>query len=433
MTVSLNSFVQDLKKILQTLLPKGRTELSIFIGLLLFYFSYSVYIVFSSYVIDHQTIDTDLYFSFDNPIILKYGRTQITGHPLIYIFYYPLVVIGNFLAYLIGYKAKTLLFVLSSNMLISMSCVYIHRYLKEIAKIESKGAIIITLIFAFFFTNMILAFTPESFTLSAFFLPLSLYFYSSYIKRGKSPSTFSSIVLADICLGGVTITNMAKGVIPILFLKEKFSSIIKRIFIVGITFFLILCSIQVASLLILDKNFFASIITHRQLWTPEAKYIDNYFDYIFSYFYSIPIFFSELTSSNFYNPATRTENLAISEMAYAHWSQYIVGLIILVSIIFGVIRNFKNKFVWMICLLLGFDLFLHIALRFGLFGPFIYGAHWIYCIPILLGWMYKSLSNKCAASIYFCILCCLFVALAINNSIQIYKFAELAKQLFPIN
>lgn len=433
MTIKNLPFILDIKDIFRTALPKGRTEITVFLGLLLFYLSYSLVIVFNSYAIDHKVFDTDLYFSFDNPIVLRYGRTNISGHPLMFAFCYPLVLIGDFLAYLIDYKAKTLMFVLISASSISMSCVYIFRYLKEIVELRSKISLLITLFYAFFFMNLILAFTPESFTFSAMMLSFTVYYYSAYIKRGESPSLFSSVLLADVFLGGMTITNMAKGVIPMLFLKEKFWTIVKRIFVVGLVFISIIFAVHFASLYFLDKNLFISILVHQNAWTTDPDFLSNMWIFVYNKFYSIPVFFSDYQLNGRLDKETGKEQFFLGVKLYQSLWQYIVGILTLFFVIVGILRNYKNRFALMVVLLLSFDIFLHLILRFGLFDPFIYGAHWLYCVPLLIGWMYKSFKNVYVSKLLFCVICCMFVALVVNNMSHIYNFTTLAAELFPLD
>lgn len=433
MTIKNLPFILDIKDIFKTALPKGRTEVTIFLGLLLFYLSYSLIIVFNSYAIDHKVFDTDLYFSFDNPIVLRNGRTNISGHPLMFAFCYPLVVIGDFLAYLIGYKAKTLMFVLISASSISLSCVYIFRYLKEIVELKSKVCLLLTLFFAFSFMNLILAFTPESFTFSSMVLSFTVYYYSAYIKRGESPSLFSSVLLADVFLGGMTITNMAKGVIPMLFLKEKVWVIVKKIFVVGLIFLLILLSVHFAALYFLDKNLFISILVHQNAWTPDPNFLSNNLVLVYSRIYSFPIFFSEFQLNGWMNEATGKEQFFISTSLYRNYWQFVVAGLALIFMLIGILRNLRNRFALMVALLLFFDIFLHLILKFGLFDPFIYGAHWLYCVPLLMGWMYKSFKNVYVSKLLFCVICCMFVALVVNNMNHIYNFTTLAAELFPLD
>ena len=110
MDKSIRFKITDFKFLSKALLPQKKEEKLLFFILLLIYLSYSIYIALSTSVIDNMSYETDIYFSYDNPLILKLGRTQISGHPLLMLFYYPFVLIGNGLAYLVTFKAKTLLF-----------------------------------------------------------------------------------------------------------------------------------------------------------------------------------------------------------------------------------------------------------------------------------------------------------------------------------
>lgn len=424
--------IKELISFFKLFLPKGKTETTLLITLSIIYLSYSIILIFQTSIIDHPTIETDLYFSFDNPLILKYGRTQISGHPLIMLFYYPLVLIGNGLAMLIGLKAKTVFFVLLCSFFISMSSVYIYRYLNKIVEIESRISLFITLFFSFFSTNLILSFTPESFTLSIFFLSFNVYYFSAYIKKEIFPPLIPSIILSSVMLGGVTITNFAKGVIPILFARSSITSIIKRGIVLGVSFIAILCVIHLASYYILDKDFLGSILAHREYYTSGTLSPGLFFDRVFCHFWGAPIFFSELASNAFYNPAYDHWGKMISEEGYDKWWQYLFTFSLLIMIIVSVIKNYKNRLMWMVVFLLAVDITIHVVFRFGIITPFIYGSHWIYCIPLLLGWLYKSLTPK-YANIFLISLGCMFLGLIINNGAQLSNFIEIAIELFPIN
>ncbi|NDV96798.1 hypothetical protein D0T84_18065 [Dysgonomonas sp. 521] len=424
----ITSLIDDIKCFLKTLLPQKKEEKYLFVILLLFYFLYSVYIVFSTSIVDNTTIETDIYFSYDNPLILEHGRTQISGHPLLMVFYYPFVLIGNALAYLITFKAKTLFFVLLSSSMISMSCVYVYRYLREIADIEKPVSYLLTLFFAFFSTNLILCFTPESFTLSALFLAFNVYYNSSYIKKKESPPFVSNIVLADFILGGITITNVAKGIAPVLFFKEKKMSVLKKIVLLSLIFLAILCVVHIFSAVFLNKNYFESIFIHRESFTDMSLSGTPYFRMLFIHFFGAPVFFSHMMNYE----AQGTGLMYIIEGDYLFWWQYLYATVVLVLMLFSLISNYKNAFVQMIFLLVLVDIVIHCFLKFGMDQPFIYGAHWIYCVPLLFGWLYKKLKGFPAKAFVVLILC-LFVGLVINNLYRLSEFINLAQRLYPAN
>lgn len=420
--------IGDLKCFLKALLPRKKEEKYLFVILLLFYLLYSVYIALSTSIVDNTTIGTDLYFSYDNPLILEYGRTQISGHPLLMIFYYPFVLIGNVLAYLITFKAKTLFFVLLSSSMISMSSVYIYRYLREIIDIKKSVSYLLTLLFAFFSTNLILCFTPESFTLSALFLAFNVYYNSSYVKKGESPPFVSNIILADFILGGITITNVAKGIVPVLFFKEKKVSILKKIVMLSLIFLVILCLVHILSAVFLNKNYFESIFVHRESFTDASLSGAPYLQMLFNHFFGAPVLFPQLMNYE----AQGTGIKYIIEGNYIFWWQYMFVAVVLVMMLFSLISNYKNSLVWMIFLLFLVDIVIHCILKFGLNQPFIYGAHWIYCVPLLLGWLYSKLKGY-PAKAFLVIILCLFVGLIVNNLYRLSEFINLAQQLYPAN
>lgn len=282
--------------------PLNKRELLVFASVLTFYLCIALYFVFFSSLIDHPTKETDLYFSLDNPLIFKYGKSHISGHPLTIIFYYPFVVVGNLLTYIFGIKAKTILFAVLSSVMISLSCLYIYRYIKEIVELSNKETILLTAFFALFSTNLILCFTPETFTLSAFFLSFSAYYYAAYIKNKTRVSVFSSTLLASICLGGVTITNFVKGIIPLFYLKENKLSITKKILVAGFTFFAILLTTEITLQISSGRSFYGLLFEHQQVFT--SRQYDSILDYlaqVYSNFWGAPIFFSEIINNTYYS------------------------------------------------------------------------------------------------------------------------------------
>lgn len=426
MNKSAASIVPAIKELLKALLPRKKEEKLLFYLLLLFYFSYSTYIALSTSIIDNTIIGTDLYFSYDNPLILKYGRTQISGHPLLVAFYYPFVLIGNAIAFLTTFKVKTLFFVLLSSVMISLSSVYIFRYLREITNIQKFPAYLFTLFFAFFSTNLLLCFTPESFTLSAMFLAFNIYYNSSYIKKGTSPPFISNIILTDFVLGGVTITNVVKGAIPVLFFKEKKISIFKKIAALALIFLAILCVVHIISITFFSKNYIESIFLHREAFTNSALAGSSFFQMIFTHFFGAPVFFPEIMNYISYGTTLRY----IIEGDYQFWWQYLFTGLLLLLVIVSLIKNYKEPFVQMIFLILLVDILIHCVLRFGINQPFIYGAHWVHCIPLLMGWLYTKLQGK-QAKAFIALVAVMFAGLIINNLYHLSDFINLAKQLYP--
>lgn len=426
--------IQQNRKVgfLRLFFPLNKQESTLFLCFLFFYLCISLYFAFFSSLIDHPTKETDLYFSLDNPLIFKYGRSHITAHPLTIIFYYPFVILGNFFAFLIGAKAKTLLFALLSSAMISLSCLYINRYIREIIELRKEEALLLTIFFALFSTNLILCFTPETFTLSAFFLSFCAYYYASQIKNNKKTPILSSTFLSCICLGGVTVTNFVKGVIPLFFLKESWKTISKKIVLAGLGFLGILVAMQIALYVIDGRDFYYSLVLHRGIFT-SIQY-DSIFDYleqVYSSFWGAPIFFSEIVHNKYYSYNTQQTIEMINTTQYTSWWQYLYITLLTIALIWSFLRNYKNRFMLILISLLSVDLGIHVILKFGIDTPFIYGGHWIYTIPLIFAWLFKDIQHTYLKKLTIPLLLIVISVLAINNITRLIDFATLAKEMYP--
>lgn len=415
-------FYGELKNILRLLLPSSRAESYLLVVVTVFYFLFGLYISLNTSIIYNPELGVDIYFSYDNSLIYRRGYENIIGHPLMVFITYPFIFIGNCIAAVLGdLTFKTVFLALICSLLISSSVLYINRYLREIIQLRKNISYLITFLYVFMSTNLILSFTPESFTISSFLLCFVFYYYSKSIQEQKDVPFSVNLIFAAL-IGGVTITNAAKAVVPMLYLKRKPKTLIRQILI-------ILCFFIVVYLLLwLFTNQKITFLERVSRFRLES---DNICYYITDLFLGAPMFFPEMNTVYYgHSWGEITDIQTISLDVYHYWWQYLFVGIIFILMIASVIFNYRNKYVQMIALCFGVDIVIHIIIRYGLADPFIYGAHWIFCVPLLLGWLYKSM-NKNLERWMLVLLCLLFVALLINNLYRIKEFVTLATSLFP--
>lgn len=183
----------SLRDILKFFFPESRLEIFVFLAFFTFYLSYSIFIALNSSVIDFTERPYDVYFSYDNPIVYERGYVYISGHPLMRYITMPFILLGDFLANLFGYKAKTILCVFICSLLVSLSIIYICRYLKKIIKLRGSVVYILLGMYGFSMTCLTLCFTPESFTISVFLLSFTVCIYSCCIHQNKKMSLAATI------------------------------------------------------------------------------------------------------------------------------------------------------------------------------------------------------------------------------------------------
>jgi hypothetical protein len=93
----------------------------------------------------------------------------------------------------------------------------------------------------------------------------------------------------------------------------------------------------------------------------------------------------------------------------------------------------KNKYAWMLFLLFGVDIFIHVIAHFGLLTPFIYGGHWVYCLPLLLGWLFGYASDKkILKNLLITVTSVLLAGLVVNNLVRLSDFIHMALKYWGV-
>jgi len=412
--------IQQIKEIFISFLPQNKIETRLLLSFILFYSSYSILLAINTSIIDYKDLLYDVYFSFDNPIIYRQGYVYLEGHPLMMFMTMPFIYLGNILAGILGYKAKTVFLTFLCTLLISFSIIYVHRYLTKIVELKGYIVYLLIILFGFTSTNLILCFTPESFTITTFFLSFTIWFYSDYIKRGKGIRLASNTFFAVI-LGGITITNFAKGIIPMLFTNDSKKVMIRKIILVSAIFSVIIIWMQI-------QYDFLSLIQNRLTGNISVPARGNYFEKLFEWLYAGPIFFPDIMLLEIKIDGVPFDSISID--FYHYWWQYLFAISLFIILAYSLYKNYKNGLVQIIMLLLLEDILIHGLIRYGIRDAFIYGGHWVFLVPFIIGWGYKSIEKDKNKKNIAIVLSVLTVMMIVNNFIQLSNFINLALDNF---
>lgn len=77
-------------------------------------------------------------------------------------------------------------------------------------------------------------------------------------------------------------------------------------------------------------------------------------------------------------------------VSYRYTFNYIVEALIMILFLAGIWAGRKNRYLWLVMSYFGLDMLLHIGLGFGLNEVYIMTGHWIYAIPIAIGFLLKE-------------------------------------------
>ena len=371
--------------------PSTLLELGIFIFFLSIYGILGSYIALNYRIIFDSRIPWDAYFSFDNKAIVMTGGS-FERHPLSYYFFNW---IREVILFFTNRKMDVnfrLILAWLSNFIISLSLVQVYKYLKNIIRLPHLLNLLIVFFFSLFSTNILLSFTPETYTYTLFFLVLFNYYTAIKLKKdGKIAG--SALALAGVTIGGLTVTNIVKVFIPIIFEKGLFKSWKKF----GNATLRVLISAVIFILLYLNRIDFK----YQNILSKSGEQYEKFsnvnstpiWDMIYSYFFGGNILFPSFFIREKHNMKGFYYKAIFMEVYSTAFSYIFIGLV-LIFVLWSYFKNFKNKLVQILMLSFLVDIAIHCVFRFGLHTSYIYGGHYVFVYPLFLGWLFYAYKNS---------------------------------------
>lgn len=371
--------------------------------------------LFKTGLIDDKLMRLDLYFSFDHALYFhRPGNEGCDSHPLLRYFMAPVFWISEFFK-LISYKAKGAFLVTFYTSVVALANVYVFRYLKNILVIKGYPLYLFTALFGCFSTNMILCFTPETYPISQLLLLLSLYFFTIMFIRGEK-ITVETFSIMSILVGGTTITNYVKIAALYLFTPRKWKTKIIHIFFLG---FVMSC------ITYLSVKSGGYSFMQRVMWRSNfRKTIEGVYEYISAVindFFGYSLLFPDIVPN---------DSSQIIFGGYNSFWQFLWIAILACILVVSVLLNFRKSVFQLLLAVIGVDFLIHVVLKYNLLEGFIFGGHWIYAIPLILGWLYSSV-NLQKQKIISVIVSILLIVMLINNVIKARSLFDLASSMFP--
>ncbi|NMR33665.1 hypothetical protein HIO71_05520 [Chryseobacterium aquaticum] len=402
--------------------PSTLIELGIFIFFLSIYGILGSYIALNYRIIFDSRIPWDAYFSFDNKAIVMTGGS-FERHPLSYYFFnWIREVILFFTNGKVDVNFRLILAWLS-NFIISLSLVQVYKYLKNIIRLPHLLNLLIVFFFSLFSTNILLSFTPETYTYTLFLLVLFNYYTAIKLKKdGKIAG--SALALAGVTIGGLTVTNIVKVFIPIIFEKGLFKSWKKF----GNATLRLLVSLSIFILLYLNRIDFK----YQNILSKSGEQYEKFsnvnstpiWDMIYSYFFGSNILFPSFFIREKHNMKGFYYKAIYMEVYSTAFSYIFIGLV-LSFVLWSYFKNFKNKLVQILMLSFLVDIAIHCVFRFGLHTSYIYGGHYVFVYPLFLGWLFYAYKNSPKISSFLTASIGAFtVFLMLNNYHRMIDFFE---------
>lgn len=408
---------------LKSVFPSTKTELLIFLFFVILYGANAWFIAENFRIIYDDRIPWDGYFSFDNRAIVQTGG-GFERHPLSNYFFDQ---IRNFALWISGNRYDSvfrLVLALFSTVVISLANVQIFKYLNNIIKLPLKISLLIVAFYGLFVTNILLSFTPETYTYTLLFLSIFNYYSAKKIKEEKSVS-FAATIFGSVFIGGLTITNIVKVYIPFLFEKKifwnwkKIGWAVAKIATSGMVFVFLF-------MLRLNFNFQNFLNKTEEQYDKFSKpKVTPLWDMITSWFFGGNVLFSNYEIRDYHTKDKTFYYKALFMDVYTSAIPYFfIGLILLI-VILSVVKNYKNKLIWILVISFSIDILIHCVLKFGLHTSYIYGGHFVFVYPLLLGWLFFSYRSKTKSlSILYGVIMMMTVYIGFNNFYRLGEFYQ---------
>ena len=414
------NFKQKFFDFIKTVFPATKFETLLFLIFLSIYGALGTYIALNYRIIFDNRIPWDAYFSFDNRAIVMTGG-GFERHPLANYFFNWIREFA--LLFSDGKKDANFRLVLAwcSNFAVSLSLIQIYKYLKNIIRLPKNISLLILSFFAFFTTNILLSFTPETYTYTLFFLVLFNYYAALKLKKEAIiPAT--ALTLATISIGGLTVTNAVKVFISVLFEKnlfqnwKKFGNAVLRVLLSVVIFVLLF-------LYRLDFNYMRFLNKSGEQYDKFSKpKVTPLWDMISSWFFGGNMLFPSFVIRDYHNKKGFYYKALFMDV-YTSVIPYVFVAAILILVFWSYFKNFKNKLVQVLMISFLVDIVIHCILKFGLHTSYIYGGHFIFVVPLLIGWLFYSYKNSPKMlSFLFVTVGVLFFYLAMNNLLRMEEF-----------
>lgn len=405
---------------LKTVFPATPFELLLFVIFLSAYGTLGTYIALHYRIVFDDRIPWDAYFSFDNRAIVMTGG-GFERHPLANYFFDWIRELA--LVFSDGKKNDIFRLVLAwcSNIAVSLSLIQIYKYLKNIIRLPKYISLLILTFFALFATTILLSFTPETYTYTLFFLVLFNY-YAALKLRKEEKIPAAALTLATISVGGLTVTNAVKVFIPLFFEKgiykswKKWGNAVLRI-IISVGVFVLLFLYR------LDFNYMQFLNKSGEQYEKFSKpKVTPLWDMIYSWFFGGNMLFSSFIIRD-YHSKEGFQYKALSMDVYTSLIPYLFVAVVLILVLWSYFKNFKNKLVQVLMISFLVDIIIHCILKFGLHTSYIYGGHFIFVIPLMLGWLfYGYRDSPRIMGALLCTVSLLLFYLGMNNLWRMEEF-----------
>lgn len=368
---------------------------------------------------------------------------NVYRHPLLAFYMYVPYLINQALMQLTGINCAIFIVAAIQVFCAFYSMVFIYRIFREVIEVRRADATVLTLFFFSFAYVMVAAIVPDHFIISMLFLLIALYISGRRMKSGRSFKTWQT-VLYFILTAGTSLNNGLKIFLAALFVNRR------RFF--RLRFLLLGVILPSALIWGTARVTYAKLVWPREMAQKKAKeekkaceakkaevamkakVAADTVKKPTAVQHKTPAMakrvrqgrpigngeflrWTDITTSrvqsvveNLFGESIQLHQKHLLEdefrqrpmiVHYSSWLNYVVEALVVLLFIIGMWCGRHSRFFWLCLSWFGLDMLLHVGMGFGLNEVYIMSAHWIFIIPIAVGFALLHLPKRFVAPVRY--------------------------------
>lgn len=336
-------------------------------------------------------------------------------HPLLPAFLYPFCALNHWLMELTGINCAVHIVAVLLVVADVYSFVFIYRIMREIVGVRRSDAVLLSAMFFSFAYVMLACVVPDHFGISLLLIVVTLYVAGSKAKAGLPMKPWHTALLFFLA-AGVTLTN---GLLVLLaaawcngrrFLRPR-SLLVSVVVPLALLAAGYLCldimvvrpdyRVQRAKLeerLRTDKKFAREYMKEKKWMKTRTESDNTYLKWIDTrtsrWDTTVENLFGEsvqLHRDYLLQDTNRTRPIIVR---YGHVYNYVAEAMLLLLFAAGVWAGRRSRFMQPVMAWFAFNMLLHIAVGFALTEVYIMAVHWIWAVPIAIGYLFVACREK---------------------------------------
>ena len=349
---------------------------------------------------------------------------EIPRHPLFAVILYPFYLINKELI-AAGDTNYAMIF-MAILLIVSAyySFIFIYRVFREIIEVGKKDSLLLSAMLYSFGMVMVSMLVPDHFCWSLFLLTMTLYLAGKAMKEKKQLSAWTIGILSFLT-GGVTLSNIAKTYLAAWFVngkkvfawKNMVAMILPAILLVG-TAYLIYTEIREPQFhtdkkIEIKAHAKDTLQAHKDsihhAWvlahTGEPMKKEGFWKWTdMSTSRSDALIHNMMGESIQLHDSYLLDDMCVNRptvVKYNYVFNYIIEGIVALLFILGIIVAVRHRFFLMALSWLALDICIHFVMGFGLNEMYIMACHWIFIIPIAVGFALLHLPKRFVAPVRY--------------------------------